>query len=100
MIILTGRIWGRGPVSRLQYNQKDPKASLNPKAGTGEKPLESRDIFKGYYEDDIIEVAIQRVLQSKDTITEITRECQILRILENHKNFIRYYCYERDRDFV
>ena len=64
-------------------------------------PRTSRKIFKGYYEDDI-EVAIQKIEFSPDLFKEIQREFQILRQLDNHENFIRYYSYETDEknDFV
>ena len=66
--------------------------------------IHSRKIFKGYYEDDI-EVAIQKImLSSESLLKEIEREFQILRQLNNHENFIRYYTYETEKveraDFV
>ena len=62
---------------------------------------ESRIIFKGFYESDI-EVAIQRIVRSRELWKEIEREFRILRDLDNNVNFIRYFCYESDleEDFV
>ena len=62
---------------------------------------ESRIIFKGFYELDI-EVAIQRIVRSRELWKEIEREFRILRDLDNNVNFIRYFCYESDlkEDFV
>jgi len=59
-------------------------------------PIDSRKIFKGYYEDDI-EVAIQKIQSSDALLREIEREFQILRQLNNHENFIRYYTYETEK---
>lgn len=81
---------------KLSYNDK-PIEMLNGKGKrTKQKAtLDSRSIFKGYYEYDI-PVAIQRIVLCMDLLKEIEREFQILRQLNNHENLIRYYCHETD----
>lgn len=60
-----------------------------------------RRIFQGFHEYDI-PVAIERTEMTADLMTEIEREFRILRELDIHENFIRYFCYETDQktDFV
>jgi len=73
----------------------------NKRSSTQQLPNQSRIIFKGFYESDI-EVAIQRIVRSRELWKEIEREFRILRELDNNVNFIRYFCYESDlkEDFV
>jgi hypothetical protein len=54
-----------------------------------------RKIFHGYHEYDI-DVAIERIEMRSDLMTEIEREFRILRELDIHENFIRYFCFETD----
>lgn len=79
----------------------DPKIILNKKDPNQPVPCDRREIFKGFYEYDI-EVAIQRMLLSGSLMREIEREFAILRQLNNHENFIRYFAYETDdrKEFV
>ena len=73
----------------------------NKRSSTQQLSNQSRIIFKGFYESDI-EVAIQRIVRSRELWKEIEREFRILRELDNNVNFIRYFCYESDlkEDFV
>ncbi len=77
--------------------RSEPKSYLNFPRHTSNK----RRIFKGFYEYDIA-VAIERMEMSKDLMVEVEREFRILRELEIHENFIRYFIYEADErsDFV
>ena len=81
----------------------DPLEPLNDDGTRRPHSNATRAIFKGYYENDI-EVAIQRMVKNGfiKSMNEIEREFQILRHLNNHENFIRYFCYEMDdlEDFV
>ncbi|KAK4020201.1 hypothetical protein OUZ56_002194 [Daphnia magna] len=60
-----------------------------------------RIIFDGFYNCDV-PVAILKILRnnhSGSTQKELERECQILKELEVHENFIRYIAHEWDEDF-
>lgn len=95
----TGASFKREQIGKLSFNS-NPKEWLNCPVTGPSIPIESREIFKGYYEGDIV-VAIQKVLHSEETIREIVRECQILRPPENqHENLIRYFCNEKKKEFV
>ncbi|XP_045025581.1 uncharacterized protein LOC116936077 isoform X4 [Daphnia magna] len=60
-----------------------------------------RKIFDGFYNCDV-PVAILKILRNNHSGTtqkELERECQILKELEVHENFIRYIAHEWDEDF-
>ncbi|KAK4020131.1 hypothetical protein OUZ56_002126 [Daphnia magna] len=67
-----------------------------------QKEKKKRPIYKGYYNCDV-PVAIVRINPSSHsglTKKEIGRELQILKELEVHENFIRYFTHEMNKDFV
>ncbi|XP_032777836.2 uncharacterized protein LOC116916657 isoform X3 [Daphnia magna] len=65
------------------------------------KKENKRPIYKGYYNCDV-PVAIVRIdpIHSGTTKTEIDRELLILKELELHENFIRYFIHEENENFV
>lgn len=99
-ILMAGRKWVRKD-GKLCYDVKDgesghakvPKAVLNSQRHSTNS--NRRLIFKGYYELDI-PVAIERKQLDETLIVEIEREFNILRDLDLHENFIRYFTYEYD----
>ncbi|XP_045025215.1 serine/threonine-protein kinase/endoribonuclease ire-1 [Daphnia magna] len=67
-----------------------------------QKEKKKRPIYEGYYNCDV-PVAIVRIdpsSHSGPTKKEIGRELQILKELEVHENFIRYFTHEMNKDFV
>lgn len=104
----SGRAWVRSG-GKLSYDCKwlqndkgsrkcEPMTFLNsPRQASSNR----RRIFQGFHEYDI-PVAIERTEMTADLMTEIEREFRILRELDIHENFIRYFCYEMDQktDFV
>ncbi|XP_057365813.1 uncharacterized protein LOC130686695 [Daphnia carinata] len=103
-----GRAWVRNR-GKLSYDCKwlvnneglrkcEPKIFLNSPRQTSSN---RRRIFQGFHEYDI-PVAIEKKLIREDLLSKIEREFRILRELNIHENFIRYFCYETDEtnDFV
>ena len=101
-----GRAWVRRG-GKLSYDCKwsqekgvgkcEPKTPLN----FPQQSINKRRIFHGYHEYDI-HVAIEKMEMRSDLMTEIEREFRILRELDIHENFIRYFSFETDEknDFV
>ena len=102
MFLITERGWIKNG-GKLSYDIKwvrergnaktEPRTVLN--AHSNSTSSNRRLIFKGYYEYDIA-VAIERMQIHKATMTEIKREFRILKELDLHENFIRYYTFEVD----
>ena len=86
------RKWVR-PGGKLSY---DPSKLLNATSGNNrQRARASQTIYEGFYEYDI-KVAISKLELSTELIKEVDREFAILRQLDNHENFIRYFCQEKD----
>ncbi|XP_057370271.1 uncharacterized protein LOC130691350 [Daphnia carinata] len=79
-VYLTGNLGGK------------PKSSTDPK---------KREIFEGFYNYDVPVAIVKTMLvPGKQTKKEMEREFRILKELEVHENFIRYYSQEIDMNFV
>lgn len=90
-------IWEeKGKIKFLRKKQEDGTQNfqyLNPNRKATE-----RIIFHGFYENDI-PVAIERIQKNIISDQEIKRAVYVLRGLQSHENFIRYFSYETDNDF-
>ncbi|KZS21690.1 Uncharacterized protein APZ42_011691 [Daphnia magna] len=66
-----------------------------------QKKENKRPIYQGYYKCDVPAAIVQiELLRSGTTKKEIDRELLILKELEVHENFIRYFTHEMNKDFV
>ncbi|XP_057370249.1 uncharacterized protein LOC130691336 [Daphnia carinata] len=60
----------------------------------------TREIMKGFYNYNLLVAIVKLPAYSPGEKKEIEREIRLLKELEAHENFIRYFTYEMDSNFV
>ncbi|XP_057370245.1 uncharacterized protein LOC130691332 [Daphnia carinata] len=97
----------------LQYLSGNPEEEENKKKnnseGQGNKKKENsekkqkRNFFKGVYNyncDVLVAIVKTLLVYTEDQKKEIERECRILKELEAHENFIRYFTHRQDENYM
>ena len=56
--------------------------------------------IQGFYKYSVSVVIVKKSSSNAQQKKEIERECYVLKELEKHENFIRFFGYESDENFV